>query len=264
MTPGAVRTELRHDRPAALMRTTLITGGTGKLGRRLVAHFLAAGHRVVTTGRSEESVAQLRNSLPELHAIAADFTREGVAQEILSQLNARNLQPDGLVNNARSLEFLQTDTSGIVSRRNFVGEFTVDVVAPYELTMALAQQSGSRLRRVVNVGSQYGAVASNPVLYTDHARQSPIQYSVAKAALAHLTKELAVRLSPEVAVNCIAFGGFDGRVDDAFRARYAALCPLGRMLTDDEVIGPVEFLLSEASAGMTGHTMAVDGGWTAW
>ena len=133
-------------------------------------------------------------------------------------------------------------------------EYLLDVVAPYELTMALVQQENSRLQKVVNIGSQYGTVAANPNLYTEPLKQSPLHYGIAKAALAHLTKELAVRLANrEIQVNCIAFGGVEGRVDEAFKERYAKLCPIGRMLRDDEVVGPVDMLLSDKCSGITGH-----------
>lgn len=251
------------------MRTILITGGTGKLGRKLVAHFLGKGEKVIATGRSLESLEALDFpadiAASRLLRIPMDFTDDAASASFLRELAERQLCPDALVNSARSMTFLRSEEGGLVSRRNFMGELLVDVVAPYELTMALALHEGSRLRCVVNMGSQYGQVAANPALYTEPARQSPLNYSVAKAALAHLTRELAVRLANRnVRVNCVAFGGVEGRVDEAFRTRYAALCPLGRMLTEDEVAGPVEFLLSDASAGMTGQVIAVDGGWTIW
>ncbi len=250
-------------------RLIMITGGTGKIGRLLVSHFLARGDRVITTGRSESSLAVLRDAhaeaVDQLHLLTVDFCAADSVARMVEAMAEMGLYPEALINTARSLDFLEIREDGTVTRENFLGEYLVDVVAPYELTMALAMQAQSRLRHVVNVGSQYGLVAANPSLYSDPLRQSPIHYGVAKAALAHLTRELAVRLvARNVRVNCVAFGGVEGRVDDAFKSRYAALCPQGRMLGEGELAGPVELLLSEDCSAITGQIIAADGGWSLW
>ena len=170
-----------------------------------------------------------------------------------------------IINNARSIDTLSINEDGTVSRQNFLDEFLLDVVIPYELTMGIHQLKPSRLRSVVNIGSMYGVVAANPSLYEDPVHDSPIHYSVAKAALAHLTRELAVRLAPQdIQVNCVAYGGVEGRVDKKFQDQYARLCPQGRMLSELDITGPIDFLLSASSAAMTGQVLVVDGGWSVW
>lgn len=250
-------------------RTILITGGSGKFGRLLVRHFLAQGDTVIATARSATSLSEM-NSAHAAHeaqfvGVACDLSMDRAAAGLVEALAKDGLHPDCLVNNARSLNYLKMQDDGRVSRENFAGELLLDVIVPYELTMALVGQDGGRIRRVVNIGSQYGSVAANPGLYENPITQSPLHYGVAKAALAHLTKELAVRLAPAgIQVNCIAFGGVEGRVDAEFTQRYAKLCPMGRMLNEDEVAGPVDMLLSDHFSAMTGHVLAVDGGWTIW
>ena len=129
----------------------------------------------------------------------------------------------------------------------------------------MAQQTNTVLESVVNIGSQYGVVAPNLNLYSEPIKDSPLHYGVAKAALGHLTKELAVRLAPQgIRVNCVAFGGVEGRVGDDFKKRYAELCPMGRMLNEADLAGPVDLLLSPSSSAITGHTLIVDGGWSIW
>lgn len=250
-------------------RTILITGATGKVGGVLVRHFLKADDHVIAAGRRQSSLDELARQhathAARFSTIAVDLTAPDAAHEVLRLLATLKATPDCLINNARNIAFLRTGEHGVVSREDFIDELTLDVVAPYELTMALAYQPGGCLKSVVNIGSQYGSVAPNLRLYTDPDHQSPLHYGVAKAALAHLTKELAVRLADRaVRVNCIAFGGIEGRVDESFKQRYAALCPLGRMLNEDELPGPVDLLLSDAASAITGHVMMVDGGWTAW
>lgn len=251
--------------------TTLITGGAGKLGQVFVADCLSRGGTVVVIGARAETLSSLETSYPEasrdgrLVTFACDLMAQNAAAAVVKFCQERGLFPSGLVNNARSQSFLKIGEDGVVDRANFLAEFTLDVVVAYELSMALAAMPGSRIRRIVNVGSQYGCVAPNPALYDDFDQQSPVHYGVAKAALIQLSRELAVRLAPRnIQVNCVSFGGVNGRVNPEFEARYAKLAPMGRMLNESDVTGPVAFLLSDASAGMTGHNLIVDGGWTVW
>ncbi len=252
-----------------MSRCILITGSTGKIGRVLVRHFLTGGNTVIAAGRSADGLAELESEMSgaggTLHTLRADLMASNPAAGVLEGLKQIGCIPDGLINNARNISFLRAGEDGLVARQDFLNEFALDVVVPYELVMALTHMEGSRLRAVVNIGSQYGTVAPNLHLYDDPMRQSPLQYGVAKAALAHLTKELAVRLADRgIRINCVAFGGVEGRVDKGFKRRYAALCPIGRMLGEHELAGPVDLLLSEAASAVTGHIMMVDGGWSIW
>lgn len=251
------------------MRSILITGGSGKFGRILVNHFLMTGNRVITTCRTNDSLNELSTSFSnynnQFFGIEVDLTKPYAIKAFVDELSQKGIKPDCLINNARNIDFLKIEDDGVVSRENFANEYLLDVIVPYELTMAFSSQDDSQLRKVINIGSQYGSVAANPFLYDDFEKQSPVHYSVAKAALAHLTRELAVRLAiKNIQVNCVAYGGVEGRVDDEFKRRYAKLCPMGRMLGEDEIAGPVEMLLSDKCSGVSGHVLAVDGGWGIW
>lgn len=247
----------------------LITGGSGKLGTQIALSLLDKGHTVIVTKKTQ-SAFDFPQDFPEankklLHIIQTDFSADDAISGIKKFLDENGLKPTALVNAARSLDTLQTKSDGTVTRDNFMSEYLIDVVVPYELSMMLALSPGSRLKRIVNIGSQYGSVAANPHLYSDYERQSMIHYSVAKAGLNQLTRELAVRLAPKnIPVNCVAYGGVEGRVDEAFKERYAKLCPTGRMLGEDEIASPVLYLLLDASESLTGQILALDGGWSIW
>ena len=143
------------------------------------------------------------------------------SQKIVDDLIDKKICLTHLVNNARSLAFVRPDSSGHVSRYQFTNELTLDVIVPYELSLQCSSSPSFQLESIVNIGSQYGIVAPNLSLYNDPKAESPIHYGVSKAALGHLTKELAVRLaSSKVRVNCVAFGGVAGRVDAEFLKRY--------------------------------------------
>ena len=251
-----------------MIETILITGGTGKFGRQFVKHFATKGWQVLFTTTSQDNADKLMRKVGSdyrLIPLIVDFTKPQALQDIIKQVQDFGYTVNHLVNNARSLDFLQTDSLGQTSREDFLAEYLMDVIVPYELSIGLFNTQPNELKTITNIGSQYGIVAANPALYEDYPRQSPIQYSVAKAAVIHLTKELAVRFSDfDIRVNCIAYGGVSGRVDDSFEARYAQLTPSGRMLCESEIIGPLDFLVSENCKAINGQTIQADGGWTLW
>ena len=240
----------------------LITGGTGKIGSRLVEHFHSQGRTVVFTSRSDENIAKVVSGREGLVGIKVDFRDEAAVDVIIAALDRQGIEVTALVNNARDLAALGVDEDGTVPAANWLAEYRIDVVLPYQLTLALARRGG--LKKVVNVSSMYGMNSFNPHLYEGPFRP-PLQYACAKAALIHLTKCLAVQFAPQnIAVNCVTYGGVEGRVDDGFRKRYAALCPMRRMMKDDETVGSVDFLLSDKATYITGQNIVVDGGWGIW
>ena len=240
----------------------LITGGTGKIGSKLVEHFHALGRTVVFTSRSDENIARTIAGRERLLGIKVDFRDKGAVDTIVGALRESGTSVSALVNNARDLAALGLDEDGTVPDENWMAEYRIDVVLPYRLSIALAGEGG--LSKIVNISSMYGMNAFNPHLYEGPFRPA-LQYACAKAALIHLTKCLAVQFAPrKIAVNCVTYGGVEGRVDEGFKKRYATLCPAGRMMTDDETVGAVDFLLSDKSSYITGQNIVVDGGWGIW
>lgn len=250
-------------------KTVVITGATGKLGSAIARYLAPLGWHMVLTSRAEERCASLAKELRDkgatIYVEALDLLDEDSAESLADRLAAKGVKVTHIINNARSLAALALDSQGLAKPKEFKEEMMIDVISPYRLLMSFVNHAAHALRGVVNIGSQYGEVAPNPQLYGGELTSSPIQYGVAKAALHHLTKELSVRLAPRVRVNCVAFGGFEGRTDIEFQERYAKLSPLGRMLNEDDVGGPVAFLLDDAAAAaVTGHVLVADGGWSVW
>lgn len=250
--------------------TVLITGATGKLGRNFAHGFARLCRNVAFTTRGGDAARSLEKECldlgaPNVACVVVDLTSEDAPALIAGQLSKRKMLPDVLVNNARDLKYLEPGPDGRATRTGWQGELMLGVVLPHALTMALAELQGSPLKKVINVASIYGITATNLTLYPGTESAAPVHYGVAKAALIHLTKELAVRLAHrKIAVNAVSFGGVAGRAEPAFQERYGRLCPAGRMLDDAEVFGAVKFLASDDSSGMTGHNLVVDGGWTVW
>lgn len=246
----------------------LITGATGLIGNTLLEKFLDMQYQVIFTSRSEDKIKAIYEKYfdfrDSLFGCQVDLLEKFSMETVKNFLTDNELRPRYLVNNARSLEFLGSDDFRKIERKNWVGEYTLDVVIPYELTLLLSEMKDSCLESVVNISSIYGMLAYNDYL-CDYSLAISMQYGTAKAALIQLTRELAVRLAnKKIRVNSVSYGGVEGRADDAFKKRYSKICPSKKMLSKDEIAGHIVYLCSESSKGMTGANIVVDGGFSIW
>ena len=128
---------------------------------------------------------------------------------------------------------------------------------------AKAMIAAGRGGRIINIASILGAVASEPV--------PAAAYDATKGAVVNLTRDLAVHWAPKgILVNAIGPAYFPSEMTEGFlalpemRREIERRTPLGRIGRPEELKGAVVFFASDASSYVTGQTLYVDGGWTAW
>ena len=121
--------------------------------------------------------------------------------------------------------------------------------------------AGEEGGRIVNVASQAGVVGI----------EERSAYGASKAGVVLLTKVLAIELAPHgITVNSVAPTFVSTKLtratleDPDWRERILSRIPLGRVGEVEDVAAAVLYLASPAAAMVTGHTLLVDGGWTAW
>lgn len=185
--------------------------------------------------------AQIENSLAKL------------MEEVLSTHPGN--EDVGIVNLARNINLMNVS-------ENFSSYFADEIESCHGILEEGLRSFGSRLRRVVLCSSIYGQNVPNPTLYENGLAESPMQYGIAKVGVEKLCKEYAVRLKQlGCSVNVVSYGGVRGRVSDEFELKYKALNGFSDMLDVRQCIGPIKFLLSHDSSGITGHVLNVDNGY---
>lgn len=264
-------------------RVGVVTGALGLLGREHVRALAARGAKVVVTDRDgaacEAFAAELAAEGHEALGRGADVTDKASLEALHEAVLARFDGVDVLVNNAAIDEKVESATGGdaleasrfenldvAVFRRaldvNVTGVFLASQV--FGRTM-VARRRGS----VVNVASTYGLVAPDQSLYrTKDGRQlffKSAAYPTTKGAVLQLTRYLAAYWGDVgVRVNALCPGGVSNGQAEDFVVRYTQRTPLGRMADRSDYRGAIVFLASDASSYMTGATLVVDGGFTAW
>lgn len=234
----------------------VVTGGGGHLGKAIAQGLAARGASVLICGRTEEALSTVSGGAIE-HVVADVSTDEG-----LERLSEAAGMVDGWVNNAYAGPSGNQLDAPRPTVRDVVTGGLADVISATQTALSRMNEGGS----IVNIGSMYGIVSPVPSVYAGMPEvHSPPAYGAAKAGVIQFTRYAACHLASNgIRVNCVSPGPFPISGEPDFERRLAERVPLGRVGSAEEIVGPVAFLISNASSYVTGHNLVVDGGWTAW
>lgn len=234
----------------------------------MVRALAAAGATVVAVARDTDRLRTALHGTPA-RLVGCDITSQDWP-DLLAGLTSEHGRLDILVNNAHVPRggSLRTSTpSDFTEAMSLAVTATATGLVAASPGLEASARSGGPAA-VVNVASMYGLVSPDPSLYDTEAGRNPPAYGAAKAALIQLTRYAAAEMGPlGVRVNSLVLGAFPGdptATTTALHDRLGARTMLGRTGRPEEVMGPLLFLASHASSYVTGSTVTVDGGWTAW
>lgn len=240
-------------------QVVLVTGASRGIGRAIAEAFGREGARLVINCRVDASGAEeTRRRITSEGGIAvviqADVSVAADVRRLVEQVEADLGPIEVLVNNAGVVvrkTFLQT------TEADFDWQFATNVKGLFLMSHTVATRMAARRRgNIVNVSSVDGAVAE----------ENRAIYVASKGAVTLLTRGMALDLVPYgIRVNAIAPGVITmdipagDRYPD-FAASLDAWMPMKRLGRPEECAGAVLFLCSEEASYITGHVLAVDGG----
>jgi len=242
-------------------RVALVTGGSRGIGLGIARAFRAAGADVVVSARKPEGLAAAREDLlgvegdGDVHTVVANAGEPEQAERCVAETVARYGRLDVLVNNAATNPYMG-DLIGLdpprADKTVRVNQYAPVVWTRYAWHAWMAEHGGA----VVNIASVGGLIVDPHIGW----------YNATKAALLHLTRQLAYELGPRARVNAIAPGLIKTELARAVweprEPILTARLPLRRLGTVEDVAAAALFLASDASGWMTGQTLVLDGGAT--
>tara|TARA_B100000686_G_C16588977_1_gene862281 strand:- start:187 stop:960 length:774 start_codon:yes stop_codon:yes gene_type:complete len=240
-------------------KVAIVTGGSKGIGKAIAVSLASAGAKVMITSRKadvcEEAVVEITEKTGgDLAFEPGHSGRQEDIQRVIDRTVETFGSIDVLVNNAATNPYAGPTIDVDIPR--WEKTFEVNITGPLMWIQgcwkAWMSENGGN---VVNISS-VGGLSTNPILGT---------YDVTKAALIHLTKQLAAELGPGVRMNAIAPGLiktdfaralWEGGQGEAVAQAY----PLKRLGEPEDIAAAALYLASEASGWVTGTTMVIDGG----
>lgn len=251
-----------------------ITGAAGHLGSALAAVVADAGADLYLVDRDAPGLEAVVASVTAratgpVEFFVADLEDEASRTAFVETLGSKTSSLDGVVHNAAFVGTSELEGWAVGFKDQSVETWRraleVNVTAPFHLTqLMLPLLEAASAPSVVTIGSVHGIVGPDWRLYEDLTMANPAAYAASKAALIQLTTWLATTLAPHVRCNSVSPGGLERSQPSMFVTRYQERTPMGRMGTENDIVGAIVYLLSDASSYVTAQNIVVDGGYSTW
>jgi len=244
-------------------KVIVVTGACGQLGHRICDSFNKANCKVIGVDVNIEN-----NNVDGVEYVVLDITKKDDKEKLYEDIMKKYGAIDVLINNAgvstfENFENRSEEAFDWVMDVNLKGTF-FGIQSFVNLFDKYKQKKGS----IVNIGSIFGVVSPDFRNYTDLPRKNSEVYGATKAGVIQMTKYFAVHLAERnIRVNCVSPGGIFNPKNpqgEGFQENYAFRTPMKRMADDEEMIGAIMYLASDASTYTTGQNIVIDGGLTAW
>jgi len=247
-------------------KTAVVTGGSRGIGLQMAQALGEMGAKVSITARKQDELDASRVHLEELGieciAVRGDLADFASIPGIVDQVLTRWGCIDILVNNAGTTWAAPAEDYPDEAWRKVMG---LNIDAQFFMSREVGKRSmiPRKSGKIVNIASIAGLYGNPP-----EWNMQTMAYNTSKGALISMTRALATEWGRyNINVNAICPGFFPSKMSKGILERIdrsvLAMTPLGRLGGDEDLMGSIIFLASEASRHITGQTLAVDGGCSA-
>jgi len=248
-------------------KIVVVTGGAGYLGSAVVRELLAHGARVAVASRNPPDITETGQSLIY---IKCDVSSTESIREMYAEAKRAFGRIDVLVNCAYyGAGYGPAGTIDKMSDEDWAKGVDGAVGAAFRCTREILpyfEEAGGG--NIVHFSSMYGIVSPDPSIYGTSGQNNPPNYGAGKAAMLQFARYSAAHLADRnIRVNCVVPGAFPDpkkQPPEEFMRNLENKTMMKKVGTPEEIAGPAVFLASDASGYMTGASIVVDGGWTAW
>jgi NAD(P)-dependent dehydrogenase (short-subunit alcohol dehydrogenase family) len=248
-------------------QVAIVTGGGRGIGGAISSLFARAGASVVVAQRDEKSAQEKVDDITAAGGKAINVPTDVGDTDRVKYLIDETMRTYGridiLVNNAGLTYATNIPTGSLLdlSEADWQRVLNVNLTGAFRCGQAAAR---------VMTESKGGSIINIVSIHTYIPLETAPHYSAAKAGLAMLTKNMALSLAPHgIRANAIAPGAiltreFNQALPKEFQDEFSEQILLKRWGEPDEVAKAALFLASDAASYITGHVLAVDGGYLAW
>ncbi|KAI9006962.1 rhamnolipids biosynthesis 3-oxoacyl-reductase [Hyaloraphidium curvatum] len=266
-------------------KVILVTGGGIGLGAMMTKALALHGAKVYIASRKQEVVNEAANAINALPGVVksggkvvplqADLSTKAACDALAKKVEAAEGGPGkaklhALVNNS-GISWAGT-LEDFPEEKGWLQVLKINVVGMYYMTIACLPMlrrgaDGNRdPARVINLGSSLGQMIQGEGYPMSGPGRVSISYDVSKAAVAHMTRSLAIDLAPQhIICNNLAPGVFPSRMTKYSLSQSETILQqetlFGRLGNEPDMAGTILWLCSKASAHIVGQTIIIDGGW---
>ncbi len=256
----------------------IVTGAAGFLGIQHVNAILNNGGKVVAIDINKKKLNALKRKINfenenKIIFLNGDITNEKFVQTTLKIILKKFKKLDILINNA-SLNYAPKKKNSFMKLENFnishlKNDLNVSIIGALLCTKVFGGYMSKKYGGVIlNVASDLALISPDNRIYNNKNKfdfVKPVSYSISKHGIIGLTKYTATYWAKKkIRCNALAPGGIFNNQPKSFIKKISNLIPLGRLSNPGEYENTILFLISDSSSYMTGSTLVIDGGRTAW